>query len=125
MDVVAFVSYFDADPKKRTVLASTHRMLLDGSTSAVANGNSPASMQVDVYPNPVRTLLQVRYSTPRTAAATFVVTDIRGRDVLRAELPADCGAASFPMRGLPAGMYLYRVSGGDGGMQRGTFLLVP
>jgi hypothetical protein len=53
------------------------------------------------------------------------VTDIRGMDVLRADLSPERGSASFPMHGLPAGMYLYRVYADGGQTIRGSFLLVP
>jgi len=69
------------------------------------------------HPNPFSPVTEIGFTLAREMTVTLIVTDLFGREVARL-CDAECRAAgthrvSFDARGLPSGMYLYRLEAGE------------
>ena len=84
------------------------------STPAVVNRNNK------IYPNPLQNMLQVQYSLAPDGDATLQITDIAGREVLKARLQN--GLSSVDVAGLSPGTYLYRVTDKNIVTMKGTLM---
>lgn len=68
------------------------------------------------HPNPFHASTAIRYALPRPARVTLAVHDALGREVavlVDGSRPAGLHAVRFDARGLPSGVYLYRLRTGD------------
>ena len=81
-----------------------------GRSGLMAGISDAKAAKVELLPNPLTSgYATVRYSLPRTAAASVVVYDVAGRAVMRRTmLAAKQGAAKLDLRALAAGFYLVR-----------------
>lgn len=80
------------------------------------DGAVPLAFRLEpVAPNPVGTEAQLRFSLPEADAVSLVVYDLMGRAVARpidAFFPAGEHTATWSTRGVAAGTYVIRLSGG-------------
>jgi ligand-binding sensor domain-containing protein len=68
------------------------------------------------YPNPFNPTTKIEYSIPKSLFVTFRIYDILGREVatvVNEEKPAGNYEIEFMGKGLPSGIYFYRLSAGD------------
>ncbi len=100
-------------------------------TLAVPEATTRDRVQL-VSPNPMRHSGTLRFATTRRGRLLAQILDLSGRVVrtLADEADAAAGARSFALstrdehgRGLPSGMYFYRVASTDG-VQRGRFVVL-
>jgi len=79
-----------------------------GLTTSEKNVSGRSSLQV--YPNPAKNTINISYH-PASAGqnATFILTDVTGRDLLSMPLMPDKGGESLNINGLPTGLYFYKV----------------
>jgi hypothetical protein len=76
-------------------------------------GTHTNSSNVQVYPVPVRNMLQVRMTSTTATQATVQLLDMQGRTVARQVLPAATQHhAAIPVSTLPAGAYLLHIDAG-------------
>lgn len=119
---VAFLSYYDVDPKKRQVIhaAEAH---LDVQTSAPALPDD-ITLSIQAYPNPA--VDETRFVTQHGAphGGTLLVTDFAGRTVTQYHVPP--GVQRFRLRTavLPAGTYFYRFFAGSQAPIAGKLLII-
>lgn len=52
MDVIAFVSYYNASPLLRQVINSNHKNLKDSTSTTGINSGNAQNLQISVFPNP-------------------------------------------------------------------------
>ena len=85
----------------------------DGSTVGVTPTEAPpATLQLSIFPNPVRASATVRYALPRGGRVELALYDVAGRQVravpaFRAE--AGAGSLAIDCRGLSRGVYFVRM----------------
>ena len=68
------------------------------------------------YPNPFNPTTRIEYTLPETSQVTLNVFDVRGRVVqvlVNQRQSAGRYRVVFDSRGLPAGVYFYRLRAGD------------
>ncbi|OWY22813.1 T9SS C-terminal target domain-containing protein [Sphingobacteriales bacterium UPWRP_1] len=88
-------------------------------TGIAINPNaSPMQMSAAIIPNPAQGIAQLHLASPRQTVANFVLTDLAGRELLQINhiqlQPQQPEARFLDLTGLPAGMYLYRLTGTEG-----------
>jgi len=74
----------------------------------VSNSTAEYNMyKLDIMPNPVKDILNVRYVAPANSRLNFVIYTSNGRAVLQSMLTSDgtAGTRSFNMSSLPGGSY--------------------
>lgn len=76
-------------------------------------GNNSGTDRIDLYPNPAVKDLRIDFSRPLNKTHTFIVTNMMGREVYRADIAAGRSAFSYDVSALPAGMYTVQISGAD------------
>jgi hypothetical protein len=85
----------------------------DGTPRAVHLGAVAGAMKVEaagsVYPNPFVESLRLRLADPLESAASMVLMDVNGRELVRRTLAAGTRTASLRDLDLPAGTYLLRL----------------
>ncbi|MDX1547856.1 MAG: DUF5011 domain-containing protein, partial [Rhodothermales bacterium] len=78
------------------------------------------------YPNPFNPHTTIRFGLPEAAAVTLVVYDVMGREVERlvgGVRGAGMHTVTFEARGLPSGLYVYRLETPLGALKRTMLLL--
>lgn len=110
---------------------------LDASGALLAAGTpaeaslSPSEIPTDYvlegnYPNPFNPQTTIRFGLPERAAVTLVVYDVMGRAVERlvhGVRAAGVHTVTFEARGLPSGLYVYRLETPAGVLKRTMLLL--
>jgi len=119
IDVIAFVSYYNSDAKKRTVINSAHKMLLDNSTSAIQSPGLPENM-FTIYPIPSNGLLHLK-STGTSLPYQISIYSADGSLVRQENLITE--NAEIQLHELEGGLYFYRITNDIQFMQRGKFVL--
>ncbi len=80
-------------------------------------GDVPASFTLPQnFPNPFNPATVIRYALPSSGHARGVVYDILGREVatlLNTEMPAGEHQLKFDAKGLPSGVYIFRLEAGE------------
>ena len=110
--VDGFVSIESNDPGG---ICTSPAVVLANPCEPVANeeeSNSPQSLQLDVYPNPIVGPLAVRYALPEAAPVRLAVYDVLGREVaVLADGVQATGAheVHFVQGGLASGVYVVRL----------------
>ena len=67
------------------------------------------------YPNPFNPVTRISYSIPENAFTTLKVYDILGNEIqtlISRELPAGSYEVEFDGKGLPSGVYIYKLNSG-------------
>lgn len=77
-------------------------------TTSVRNPLDPG--QVKLYPNPVGNVLNLELSDLTSGATIIEVLDMQGRRIQQEVLQAANGQQSIPLKAVPAGTYLLRVT---------------
>lgn len=105
------VAFFSTDPSNvldgGELLVDDVAFVTDGSGVA---WRSAESAGLRVHPNPASIYITVEIPGPAGADRTIVLYDLLGREMMRRELEALSTTIDLA---LPAGMYAYRVSGGE------------
>jgi hypothetical protein len=68
------------------------------------------------YPNPLNPNTKIKYSIPELSFVTLKVYDVLGNEVailVNQEKPVGSYELEFDAKGLPSGIYLYRLHAGD------------
>jgi len=81
--------------------------------TAAATVSMPERASLGLWPNPVLNRASVRYSLPGLAAVRLDVLDAAGRTVYSQAL-TKVRTGTLPVTGLSAGVYLVRLTSGDG-----------
>ena len=79
--------------------------------------DKPLTLSIDgIFPNPVRSTLNLRVNAAVAGSLSVVVTDMSGKKLIERKVNAEVGYNLFPVPvdHLPAAMYMIRVSGEDG-----------
>jgi len=110
------------DINSTTVHPNVIRMITgvhNAQTSPVANEEAdevPAGFVLEQnYPNPFNPATEIRFDLPEATAVRLVIYDVMGREVERlvdGSLPAGQHRVRFEARGLPSGVYVYRIEAG-------------
>jgi hypothetical protein len=76
----------------------------------------PLKLSLKVYPNPVQDAVTVEVMSRVAGTATFEVLDMQGRtrQTRQENLVEGLNEVEFRLGSLPTGMYLIKVSRGDG-----------
>ncbi|MBI5645790.1 MAG: Omp28-related outer membrane protein [Ignavibacteriae bacterium] len=111
LDVVAFVSYYDADAKKRAVINSASRRATDGPSAISEAGITEHQTRLDVYPTPVRVGSIATIALDGSGQGELLLSDLYGREVGRWQVAA--GMTSMPLPPLPSGAYMCRFVSGN------------
>ncbi len=82
--------------------------------TAVPNVPKLADESYKVFPNPATESISIDYSKEATAPETFSLHDITGRLVASAKLIGRDGTSILNIGNLPVGLYIYRITAGDG-----------
>jgi len=99
--------------------------------NAPQQGGNVSSLAADasfnVYPNPARDLLHVRWSSTLTAAAQITLTDLAGRKIAGYKVNSVEGKNSFdiPLEQIPTGMYLLQLETGGARFQQKVMVQQP
>ncbi|MDL5046445.1 Omp28-related outer membrane protein [Oscillatoria amoena NRMC-F 0135] len=107
IDLVAFVSYYDADATKRQVINATEVSLFGGYNSV--ESVSKNSVATNVYPNPASGLTTVDFTFDNAAEASIEVYDMLGVKVLTVKEGSFTSGqhfASFDASSLKNGLYV-------------------
>jgi hypothetical protein len=115
LDVVAFVSRYDSDPKKRQVLYADSRRMLDGPAAVDRSAAAVLPGTVEIYPHPVRDRAALRVALPDGVPGELTVFDRLGRSAGSFRLPGGVRTIELRTTAYPAGYYLARVVTRDGG----------
>ena len=103
LDVVAFVSYYDADPKKREVINSNHKILLDETS-----GNEDISLEsINIYPNPVSDHLIIDQIDMGNKLVKGNLYDITGQDLKEFRINDD--QTILNLNNLESGIYILKI----------------
>lgn len=93
----------------------------DFDTDAEEGGTTPATLGLEVYPNPASGPLTVRYALPSSAPVRLAVFDVLGREVaLLADGVQAAGTheAQSAQGGLASGVYVVRLETGSGAVRQ-------
>lgn len=73
-----------------------------------------ATLGMDLFPNPAKDILNVRFASDVDGAVTITVVDLAGRVVESRQHTANVGVTIVPVdvQGLPSGAYAVKVSNG-------------
>ncbi len=91
-----------------------------------AEASAPEAAAVTAFPNPSGGTATLRFGLPAAAEVRLAVYDVLGREVAvlaEGQLEAGTHAVPFDGRGLPSGLYAYRLTTG-GTVQTGQLTLV-
>ncbi len=95
--------------------------------SAVERNESPSFFSMEQnFPNPFNPSTTIRFSLSKKLETVLTVFDLRGRAVLKKRFGAlDPGAHAFVLdaKGLPSGVYCYRIETGDGNGMTKKFIV--
>jgi hypothetical protein len=83
-------------------------------TLALASQHPPQKLELaPCFPNPVRTIAEIRFDLPRTSRVTLSIFDVQGRRIVvplsRSVLEAGRHAVQIQTHGWRPGVYLYRL----------------
>ncbi len=121
MDVIAFVSYFNNEPKLRQVLHSNVKKLTDAPSDVDPTAGVAQSPHVTAYPNPATNRVSLSYDAAGIARGMLIITDRTGRTISSTPLHGDNKVSVISVENMPGGVYFYRIVGIDGKMLTGNF----
>lgn len=123
LDVIAFVSYYDTDAKKRPVINANSKRLLDASTDVEITDIKSLPM-LSVYPMPAADRLFIRSSVPIAKRVHILMTDFTGRVVRSATMDAQSTLLSVAVDDLRPGTYFYRAVENGITLQTGKLFVI-
>jgi hypothetical protein len=78
----------------------------------MSNAAEASSVVVEVFPNPVRSTLNIRLE--EEGLFQFRVLDVNGRLLIDKQMYAPANAAvEFPVSDIPSGLYVLQIIGGE------------
>lgn len=119
ISLVAFLSYYDTDIKKRHVIHAAEAQV-DAVGTRAESPPLPDEPRVQLYPNPARGVVQVATTLPDGQQGMLVLCDAAGREITRIAVEGGTRRASFDATGLTAGCYVYRLYTGTARPVAGT-----
>jgi len=110
-------SFLDTAPQAGTNYYRLRQVDYDGTTAyhqvvSVEYKGPGGQLAVDLFPNPARDMLNVRWSAVGTQASELQVLDTDGRQVARYTVAPGTGFYELPLSKLPAGLYFLRLNSG-------------
>jgi hypothetical protein len=119
MDVIAFVSKYNASANLRQVINSNHKNMTDVSTAVNALENNLVT--VSVYPNPASDNIYVSVSENHAAGSRLIITDFSGKEILSRTL--DKKISVVETKNISNGIYFYHILSGKEITARGKFIV--
>jgi len=104
MDVIAFVSYYNASANLRQVINSNQKKLTDATTNIISIDN--ASDGFFLYPNPASENMYVMNKN-RDSESKIIITDLSGKEILISQLQPY--SSIIETKNIPGGIYFYKV----------------
>jgi hypothetical protein len=80
--------------------------------------------RLSVYPNPSSGIITFAYNVSGGGSITIIITDMLGEKVAEMQPGTSSGLSYWDPRGNAAGMYIYRVSNGEGIIGMGKVVVV-
>ncbi|MEP7167841.1 MAG: Omp28-related outer membrane protein [Bacteroidota bacterium] len=108
MDVVAFVSYYNANANLREVLNSNQKKLTEVTTNV--NEIDNLSSRVAVYPNPASGEIHVNITENKNSENKIIITDFSGKEVLTS--PLEDNNSVIETKNISDGIYFYKIFSG-------------
>jgi len=124
LDVVAFVSYYDTDAKRRQVIHSNSKRLLDGTTLAQGVIPSPCMYHLDVFPTLVNKSVALQCSVSNGNSGVILITDHLGRSHYTIPVQAGVTTESVSVRDFPTGIYFCRMTTSRGEAVTRSFIVI-
>ncbi|MCB2205077.1 hypothetical protein KQI65_10035 [bacterium] len=106
ISVVAFLSYYDEDIKKRQVIHAAEAQV-DARTIIICHAPGPQSPAILAWPNPSHDLIRLSTDLPAGESGRLVVTDAAGRQVAQYDVRTGRNLYTLDASALPSGSYLY------------------
>ena len=123
IDVIAFVSYYNTEPKQRQVINSNHKMLTDASGTGVKS-DMEKTPHLSLFPHPANRQISFQYNPSGISADRLIISDYFGRTLISYVLDTGTNGVSFSVEEFPAGIYFYRLMSGVHKLQTGKFLVM-
>ncbi|MFC2113812.1 Omp28-related outer membrane protein [Bacteroidota bacterium] len=121
VDVIAFVSYYDADAKKRSIINSNHLMLLDKATVSSPGINMEA--KVNFYPNPASNYLYFDFNSQVDGFSQIKLYNVQGQLLRYYNQKIDKLNNKIELGNPENGLYFYSALGLDGRVYSGKLLV--
>jgi hypothetical protein len=110
--LVAFVSYYHDDFKKRPVVHAAEAKI----TTVILAAETPPvlfdALTVFAYPNPAAERITFVASPASAQSGTLTVTDFTGRTIVEYAITSASKRIVLPLQALPAGLYFFRLTSG-------------
>jgi len=107
MDVIAFVSYYNASANLRQVVNAGHKVLLDSSQTTGLSPTLSKGERIMLYPNPASVRILI-YADLENENNKFTLTDFTGKIIEATELEKGKRNYLLNVESLPNGIYFYR-----------------
>jgi hypothetical protein len=120
MDVVAFISYYNASANLRQVINSNEKKLADVSTDVNTIDKMPS--KVLIYPNPAVDKIYVSLKENPNAESSIILYDFSGKKVLSEALQQ--GTSAIGTKNIPSGIYFYKIISGNKTIKPGKIVII-
>lgn len=109
MDVIAFVSYYNASASLRQVINSSYKILKDYSITTGITETNAQPDNISVFPNPASDRIYLYCDLESENKNKLVITDLSGKEIRSFELNKNTKNFIFNIEDLQNGIYLYEI----------------